>query len=245
MGGEIVGRCEVGGGVEAIPRTPLSHKYGEGTARLSQSSYEQNVILLLWQSEEASSEEGSRTQINRWTPITINALWLRWAWSRWADTCCCLGGFPVNAEAQEGKMKPSHILVFSSSQMGLNDWCHGVLTVVSSFFSSLKQMPPWHHTDVYRSYWMFDKERTVLPVFFFFFLCIDLMAPRRKGNVAVGNMNLSQLFRNMLQGSNSKWVNIFSLWCIHLTIVFIFYLHFTHCSNFIGVGVVFAELLSL
>lgn len=58
MDGERVGRGErheVGGGVEAIPSTPLSHKYGKGTARLSQPSYEQNVILLPWQGEEALS----------------------------------------------------------------------------------------------------------------------------------------------------------------------------------------------
>lgn len=42
-----------GGGV-VVPSTPLSHKYGKGTARLSQPSYEQNVILLPWQSEKAS-----------------------------------------------------------------------------------------------------------------------------------------------------------------------------------------------
>lgn len=49
-------RHKVGWGVEAIPSTPLSHKYGKGTAWLSQPSYEQNVILLPWQSEKPSTE---------------------------------------------------------------------------------------------------------------------------------------------------------------------------------------------
>ena len=44
-------------------------------------------------------------------------------------------------------------------------------------------------------------------------------------------------FWNMLQASNSKWVNI----CKKTTKYFVFNLRFTQCPNFIGIGVVLNE----